>query len=444
MANWRSAITAQIRHTRSMQIEPRILGATAALGRAALLGLVWLLALMALLAWIILDLHPEVRPVQQQSYLSATRSLIDRNVRANPLRTAEVRSIAMTEDDLTAVANFILLRKRLDGHAVADIHGKRLDFRSSIKLPLDWPTLYLNLKIVTDDAEPSARVQQLKAGRLALPQPLVSALQFAVINWTPLRRYTRIFAPLIHEVRIADERLRITINWNRDTLTQMQQGVSDEASKARLIAYQKRLTDLLFQYQSKRYISLSLLIQPLFALAQDRSRQADSDPVVENRALILVLGAYANGRKLATDGLTLSPPQKSLLLNRRIDTAQHFMASAALAVSGHRTFADLIGLAKEINDTHSGSGFSFTDLAADRAGALFGKFVTKSRDHALRAQAMLSQSGDEMLYMPNLRGLPENLGPTDFVNRFRNIDSPEFETLKRNIEERIQSCALYR
>ena len=67
----------------------------------------------------------------------------------------------------------------------------------------------------------------------------------------------------------------------------------------------------------------------------------------------------------------------------------------------------------------------------------------KSEDKARKVQAVLSQSADEAVFMPGIKDLPENLNPADFANRFKGIDSPEFEALKGRIEERIAACALY-
>ena len=103
----------------------------------------------------------------------------------------------------------------------------------------------------------------------------------------------------------------------------------------------------------------------------------------------------------------------------------------------------MVGLAKEFNDTHGGTGFSFTDLAADRAGASFGKVAVDSEESARRVQAILSENSDEAMYMPTIKDLPENLSLEDFANRFGDLDSPEFMELKKKIEDRIASCPLY-
>jgi uncharacterized protein YfiM (DUF2279 family) len=223
--------------------------------------------------------------------------------------------------------------------------------------------------------------------------------------------------------------------------------MTDLASRERMLAYHNRLAALLNDGSGRRYASLGALFQELFALARKRS-VTDEEAADENRALIVVAGAYVNGRDLrpmlAEGGEAADPGKRGVLLNRRVDVAQHFLASAALAISGHRALADMVGLVKEINDTHSGSGFSFTDLAADRAGARFGKQAVKSAAEARRVQELLSSSPDESVIMPSLRDLPENLNPAAFAERFHDIESPRFLELKNRIEERIAACELYR
>ena len=63
----------------------------------------------------------------------------------------------------------------------------------------------------------------------------------------------------------------------------------------------------------------------------------------------------------------------------REDWARHYALSAALAVLEHPLVSDAAGLMKEELDalTH-GSGFSFGDLAADRAGVRFADAATHS------------------------------------------------------------------
>jgi hypothetical protein len=395
-----------------------------------------------------LESTPQVWPAPPagNSYADTARDLFRKTAR-NPMEQQQVKSITLSAADLTAVGNFVLSRKRWDGHVTILIDDRQLTLRSSIKLPTKLAALYVNLTLFADDGDPQAQVTRMKIGRLDLPGPAARLVLIVLQKLTPIGRFTEMAAPLVKEIRIQDENVRLSLNWSPDALNKAQDMATDFAMKERMLAYHNRLGELVHELGIRRFVPLGSLTQPLFLLAQTRSQNAENPPVDENRALILVLGAYANGRDLSSELAAAGDPAvlepRRILLNRRIDTAQHFTASAALATSGHRTLADIVGLAKEINDIRHGSGFSFTDLAADRAGTLFGKAAVKSVDDARKVQAVMGASTDESVFMPSLKGLPENLGAADFASQFRDIESPEFLEIKRQIEERILACMLY-
>ncbi|MDD5037572.1 MAG: hypothetical protein PHE55_22825 [Methylococcaceae bacterium] len=414
------------------------------------LGLVLAGLGMALLIMLAVDGTPAVwqKQANSQRYLATTRNIIHHTAQTPAQTKNKLRSIALTEEDLTAVANFALMRKNLTGAASASIHEDRLDFLVTVKLPFRFTDLYLNFKLIADDAHPQAAVKQVRVGSLALPQPLVGGLGWWLTHTTRFGRYGQLTAPLIREVRIGDGLLRVSLDWDRESMGQAQELITDLASKDRLRVYYTKLGEVVGQPQLKRFVGLGALVRPLFALAKSRSEVEGGDAVEENRALILVLGVYANGRNLApaifSAGEAPDLARRDVLLNRRIDAAQHFTGSAVLVISGQRAFADMVGLVKEINDTHGGSGFSFIDLAADRAGALFAKIAVKSEESARQTQDILSQTAEESTFMPAIRDLPENLGMEDFSRRFGDIESPAFLELRRQIEERIAACPLYR
>ncbi|HYE37246.1 hypothetical protein [Methylocaldum sp.] len=395
---------------------------------------------------LVIETKPLVPPSQDPAheYLARTRQLLSTTVQFTQTDNPE-KLIVLTDSDLTAASNFALLKKKLDGQANCTIKKSRLKLAMTIRLPIKLTPLFLNFRVIADDADPHAVIKQLKLGSLAMPRVVVKWLMRGFLNFAPLFRYSQIGDQLIKRIRIIDGQLQVAVNWNRDALSQAKGLITDLGDKERLLVYNDKLAEIVNQSQLKRFMRLGPLTQDLFALAKSRSE--DNNPIEENRALILVLSAYVNGKNIAqwlpSNQQPIIPPRRGVLLNRRTDTAQHFMASAALAMSGHSTLANMIGLAKEMNDTHSGSGFSFTDLAADHAGALFGKTAVRSEEKARKVQNILSQSADESLFMPNINDLPENLNPTEFAQRFKDIQSPEFNELKRQIEERILACTLY-
>ncbi|SMF93879.1 hypothetical protein SAMN02949497_1173 [Methylomagnum ishizawai] len=411
--------------------------------RAGLCAALGFLLLVCLLLGLVLQTEPllELGSQPAQRYFARTRGLIRETVHAGD---NSGKTLVLTADDLTAAANFAILRKKLAGRAECRIEGRRLNLTASVRLPFRAFKLFLNLRLIADDAQPQAIIKRLKLGRLSIPAPLTGWLLRGLLHGTPLARYSRVGERLVGQVRIQDDgRLTLVLNWNRDALAQAEGLITDLADKERLLAYHDKLAEVVGQPNLKRFVRLGALFQPLFALAKARS-QDDNDPVAENRALIFVLGAYVNGRNLALSPLSAKPLPLGVLLNRRIDTAQHFMGSASIATAGHGTLVDMIGLAKEMNDTHDGSGFSFIDLAADQAGALFGMTAVRSEEKARRFQEVLSQSNDEGLFMPAIRDLPENLSPEAFAARFKEVDSPEFQAMKAGIEARILACPVYR
>ena len=81
-------------------------------------------------------------------------------------------------------------------------------------------------------------------------------------------------------------------------------------------------------------------------------------------------------------------------LQQRWDYPLHFLISALVAAEAGTPLADAVGLWKELTDARrGGSGFSFEDLAADRAGTRFGELAI--RDPA-RLQARITQQRAEL------------------------------------------------
>jgi len=69
----------------------------------------------------------------------------------------------------------------------------------TLKLPFRLADLYLNLKLIADDAEPRAFVKQVKAGFIALPKPLVRLLGLWFTYTTNFGRYVQMANPLFRK-----------------------------------------------------------------------------------------------------------------------------------------------------------------------------------------------------------------------------------------------------
>jgi len=193
---------------------------------------------------------------------------------------------------------------------------------------------------------------------------------------------------------------------------------------------------------------LGRLVENAFAsLPGDTTR---GDPIEHNRAAILALGiAIGDGRLARLVGLERDTElvRRAVLLGTgatlrgRGDWAKHFTLSAALAVLEHPLVSDAAGLMKEQLDALTqGSGFSFGDLAADRAGVRFAAAATHSRGAAEAMQARLQRGFAVDEYFPPAADLPEDLTVEQFRRDYGSVGSPRYRQMTADIEARLDRC----
>ena len=175
--------------------------------------------------------------------------------------------------------------------------------------------------------------------------------------------------------------------------------------------------------------------------------------VDQNRGAILALGIALGHEELAR---CIGLDQRSELirnavavrsgstLHGREDWSRHYALSAALAVLGHPLLSDAGGLIKEQLDALArGSGFSFGDLAADRAGIRFAEIATRSETDAKAMQARLQTGFVIDDFFPSITDLPENLTVEEFRARYGAAGSERFREQIAVIEQRLNRCAAF-
>jgi hypothetical protein len=125
--------------------------------------------------------------------------------------------------------------------------------------------------------------------------------------------------------------------------------------------------------------------------------------------------------------------------NRR-DLAQHFATSAYLVAASGTQASAAAGLAKELLDAKGASGFSFADLAADRAGILFAGGVV-SRRFGLRS---LLDGFQVVNFVPAVDDLPEGLTLAELISEFGTQEDGRFHEQLHRIDERLLELPAYR
>ena len=110
------------------------------------------------------------------------------------------------------------------------------------------------------------------------------------------------------------------------------------------------------------------------------------------------------------------------------------MASAAMAAEGGSALSHVVGLAKELRDADGGSGFSFADLSANRAGIRFAQALESGQ---LKPIDLANDFGC-YAFLPRMEGLPEGLPAKTFQEQFGGTDDPRFHAMLREIDSRLE------
>jgi len=116
--------------------------------------------------------------------------------------------------------------------------------------------------------------------------------------------------------------------------------------------------------------------------------------------------------------------------------------SAALAALHHPLVSDAAGVVKEQVDALArGTGFSFGDLAADRAGIRLSQVATGSDRSARAIQQRLAVGFAVDDFFPQVGGLPPDLTEAEFRRGFERAGSPAYRAMVAEIDARLDRCA---
>lgn len=190
------------------------------------------------------------------------------------------------------------------------------------------------------------------------------------------------------------------------------------------------------------------LMEEAFAFAGDNS--LGRSPVLPNRAAILALSVILGEGKVATVAMrevNLASLSQAKKLRRRItlygrrDLSRHFWVSAGLTVLANDAKSMTVGIEKELMDaTPGGSGFSFVDLTADRAGTLFAVAATRNEASARAMQARIQKSVVITDFIPNPLDLPEKISGDDFQAKYGGLGGKRTEEIAAEIRRRLAAC----
>ena len=421
--------------------------------------LVLLVAGVGALAALALDRDPlafepaKVTAAQKRHLADAVRGA--RNGADDP------RVVELTDEDVDLLLAVGLSRGSSDRKARVKFDKGAADAEVSLKLPAAPAAIgeYLNAQLGTDisvtDGQLRVELRQARIGRLRLPpaalrflSPAISSailrdpdMKLVVCSVQSLRAekgaVQTIFMPCDFSRRVVPSMAR-RLSGKPDVLAETQ----DHAR--RLIAIAPKLP----QGDAR----LGALVQQAFQLAQSRSEEGD--PALQNRAALLALAVLlGHARVEALVGQVLDENDRKaaaqnigkVTLRGRDDWTRHFFVSSGLALVANEQISDKIGVLKEqIDAEKGGSGFSFSDLAADRAGTVFALAATRDETAARAMQARLAAAFVTDDVFPAVDDLPEGISAEKLQSGYGGVEGAGYRALVEEIERRLRKCSALR
>ena len=404
-----------------------------------------MLAGLTVLPWLMLDDAPAIEPAAEfrRTDLAWVKSLFQKH---DPRRRTPdvIQSIQLDEAELNRLLNYAVELRQVSGIA-AELTPGMATLTATLTVPRNPFGRYLNISAEVAEVPGGIRIRSLLLGSLPVPGAVADAMARLVHSWLRRDETYASLADAFSQVNFDENQATLDYRWHPILLTQLERKSADlliaPEEQTRMLVYAEQLDALIKPYPRGSTVPLVEVIAPLFGFGQT----GDGDVAEENRAALTALAAYLSGislpRLLEGDSQSIRrAPRVLLSLHGRRDFAEHFVISAAITVNGGSRLANAIGLIKEEEDASKGSGFSFTDLAANRAGVKLGERATG--EAAAHMQQRLAAARNDADLLPDFRDLPEFMSQAEFDRRFGPIGSPRYLKVIDRIDARLAAHPL--
>ena len=289
---------------------------------------------------------------------------------------------------------------------------------------------------------------RLQVGRLCLPPPLAERLSRPIIRAICEDPGVGPMIESIHSMTIRPDAIEVVANRG-------EMGRHVRALLARLGPPTEVATETRVYIEHLLAVAGELpegdgrfegFLRAAFDLARHRS--TEGDPALENRAAIYALGIMLGHWRVEQLVGPVTDTRLRAMMRQRIgkvtvrgraDWVRHFCVSAALVPLSSKTASDAAGLLKEELDAgQGGSGFSFSDLLADRAGTVLAVAATKDERTAQKVQRLLAGPWDIDAVFPQAADLPEGLSDAELEARYGGVGGTDYRKVIDEIERRLE------
>ncbi|MCE0495618.1 hypothetical protein [Vibrio salinus] len=363
-------------------------------------------------------------------------------------------------NDLTASVSHLFPDINVEGH----LSDRKAILRATYNIRNRWYDFYINIQCTLIQEAESRNLDHCQIGNLRIP----GIVLHHVLNLS-LSAYfddstKKTINQLISNVQINKHLILLTADKHVHFEQRIKNGFKNAASAVKVFnaetinSYDPRLINNYLRVmlypdwpEHTESLSLSFVVHRAFRYAKLRSQ--NNDPRIENdTALWAIAIAFANPDfakyiSVNTPELrkTLSEyPDNVLTLSGRPDLVKHFLYSAIIESLGSHTLSVHAGELKELYDTNpKGSGFDFSDLAADIAGATFSRFISSTIDNANYSQKLLASNTGESIFFPDINQLPIPLKSKDFDILIGSTKTKQYQVVLKKIDFDINSLLLY-
>ena len=417
-----------------------------------------LLLLAAGLAVLSLDSKPAL---EAEAPLSSAekRQIVELFQGKNPRKVppGETRTLRLPGTELDRLASWAALTTGRDLRTRVRLKAGGLAAAASLPVPRTgrWLNVEAAARAGIERGVLAAGGAELRVGQIRVPSLLLEVVSPFLVAGLQGDRDLRGVLPAVESLAFTPEAATLSyarVDMPPGLVARLVWGEeAGEATRQTVYAHVDRLLRVL-ETTPEGDARFARAVEEAFAGARERSA-ASGSPAAENRAAILALGIVLGHPRLARSvGERLDDERSGAALElmggttlrSRADWARHFTVSGALTVLSAVAPSDAAGLLKEELDADGGSGFSFGDLLADRAGTSFADAATRDDASALRVLQRLQGGFRVDDFFPPAVGLPEGIPDAELQSRYGGVGGALYREKIDEIERRLAQCAGYK
>lgn len=327
--------------------------------------------------------------------------------------------------------------------------------RFALKHPLGYLNGSTQGKVRIEQGKVTSQLDRLWIGRLPVPSPVRLWIRDSVLSLIESKPAAKkaIATVVLGEIRDGQAHFEVLRQQNvaGNLLSRLiPTETSEEIMAAAEVATLWSRTQAATAQTSSRETGFAQGTK--FVFDEAKSHRPTWTAVRQNRVALLAGGVILGHSQFARvashaisaeDVARIDSNMGRITVQKRNDLVRHFWVSAAIATFSTSRISNLIGISKEEMDSaEGGSGFSFGDLLADRAGVRFAELSTRSEASAMEMQTRIASGWTNVDAIASVEGLPEGLSQAEFENTMGGTQGTGYRKWSDEVDQRVRGSKL--